>query len=202
MLLCCAVTLCCTIGHSQRGRLRIGYGFVGGIRVNRHKARTAKEESVKSPGTINVSGNEYNGNLTMFNNRVVYRHKKGVETYNYSDTSLHSIKADVIGGPLCLVRAGNIDNKIWRLIKDTLGVQIMDKQLLHIAAAGNADFHNLVFVKGADHFYASGSMFSSTKKNMVKILNQLWGLHLEAKNFKDKQEIIDRLIHNDKSVYG
>jgi hypothetical protein len=60
----------------------------------------------------------------------------------------------------------------------------------------------LIFKADSKIFEAITFWTTSEKRNIVKILNNAWHVNLNPKDFKGKEDLMNRIINNDKSIYS
>lgn len=166
------------------------------------KKKQSNQYPVQGFGSVGFKDSISNGNVYM--TEVSIRLTENTDTLNYSnyDTSILFIRIhDGKNRYLSLVRLKDYDNKLWRLINDTLGVKVYDKNVSFSQTGNSIDYNSLLFHGNGRYFEAVTFWVTSTKKSIVKILNQLLMLELNPKEFRSKEDLMDRLLSSDKSIY-
>ncbi len=165
------------------------------------KIKAHNRYEISGNGTIDLKDSVINGNLIITNDSVRIINKTTNISYDFSDPSFQSLIINNGEQNLKLYRLKELDNKIYRLIKDTLSVKIFDKNISFKLDKDNIDYNNLVFKTDSKVFESITFWTTSTKKRIVKILNTIWHTHLNPKSFKGKEDLMNRIIDNDESIY-
>ncbi|MBS4043687.1 MAG: hypothetical protein KGZ59_07705 [Chitinophagaceae bacterium] len=166
------------------------------------KKKQSKQYEIEGTGRLEYKDSLIYGQLLITEADIQMKNENGLLKYAYSDTSLGHIIMKHNGQFLNLVRLKDFDNKLWRLIKDTLGIRIYDKNISYSIDGSNIDYNSLLFQRNSEFIEAVTFWVTSTKRNIVKIINQLLELDLKPIDFKGKEDIMNRIIYNDKTVYS
>lgn len=184
--------------YSQRSN---SYSFFQLIYSGKKK-KQGKQYEIEGSGWLTFKDSTFNGKLLVSGTMIQLESQEGIFKYNFSDNSLTHILMEHDGQRLGLIRLKNIDNKLWRLLKDTLGVKIYDKNISYKVDGNNIDYNSLLFERNNRFYEAVTFWVTSTKRNVIKIINQLLGLRLNPKSFDSKEDIMNKIIYNDKSIYS
>lgn len=180
--------------YSQRNN---SYSFFQLLNSGKKK-RQNKQYEIEGIGMLQYKDSTIYGHLLITEAHIQMTNENGLFKYAYSDASLGNIIMKHNGQFLNMVRLKNFDNKLWRLIKDTLGIRIYDKNISYSIDGNNIDYNSLLFQCNSEFIEAVTFWVTSTKRNMVKIINELLELRLKPQAFKNKEDIMDRLLGNDK----
>ncbi|MBN8665855.1 MAG: hypothetical protein J0M30_00035 [Chitinophagales bacterium] len=184
--------------YSQRSN---SYSFFQLLNSGKKK-KDAKRFEIVGSGNFIYKDTIFQGQLSITEKSVQLNNEKGTFEYAYSDTFLSRITIGNIHQSITLVRLKYFDNMLWRLIKDTLGIKIYDKNISYAISGNNIDYNSLIFQDSAQTYEAVTFWVTSTKRSIVKIINHLLGLELIPREFKGKEDLMNRLINNDRNVYS
>lgn len=152
-------------------------------------------------GSIGYNNSKFNGRILIEENTILLTTESNVMEFKTTDTAIQYLTIQQNEKIINLFRLGGFDNQLWRLLKDTLGVQVFDKDIYKVASSDNIDYSSLLFQKGTAYAEAETFWTTSTKKNIVRIINQLFLAKLKPVNFKGKEDLMKKIIIGDKSVY-
>lgn len=162
-----------------------------------------KKFDVHGIGRLIYRDSTLTGQLSVKNDSIEIKNERGaINKYAYSDTAIQSLMVKVNDLTLTLVRIKEFKNKLFRLIKDTLGMKVYDKNITYTINSNTIDYSYLLFQKDMKYMEAETFWTTSTKKNIIRILNQLLGLNLNPKKFKGKEDVLDKLLKGEEGVYS
>lgn len=160
------------------------------------------QPQVRGIGTIDYKDSTLFGQMLITNADIQLKSENRLFAYSNSDTSINKVIIEDNLQAMELVRLKDFDSKLWRLLKDTLGVRVYDKNISYTKNGSAIDYNSLLFHGNGQYYEAVTFWVTSTKRNIVKILNQLLELNLSPKQFKSKEDVLDRLLSNDKLIYS
>jgi len=162
----------------------------------------ANNNYLKGDGYIIISDSVINGNILLTTGAVIIKTKQHTLSFSYENSSLLKVSINTLFDTLNLVRLKNVKNQLWRIIKDTLGLKIIDKNFTQRVELNSIDYNSLAFCKNNVYKEAFDFWTTSTKKNIVRILNDFLNISLHPKKFNGKEDILERILLNDKSFYS
>jgi len=171
------------------------------LRYGSHGTHKIYKYEISGKGSISINDSAFVGDIFITNDSVRVNNEI-IKTFSVSDSSLQSVVMSNGQQDLKLYRLKGYDNKLSRLIKDTLGVKIFDKKISFIIDGDNIDYDDLIFQTNSKFIEAVTFWTTSTKRSIVNILNSIWHVNLNPKDFKGKEDLMNRIINNDKSIYS
>lgn len=199
-LLLIALILCFTISDSY-SQGRNSYSFFQ-LLYSGKKKRDAKRVEIVGSGNLIYKDSTFQGHISITEKSVQLNNGKGSLEYAYSDSFLSRITIGNIHQSITLVRLKYFDNMLWRLIKDTLGMRIYDKNISYTINGNNIDYSSLLFQDSTQTYEAVSFWVTSTKRSIVKIMNHLLDLKLTPKEFRGKEDLMNQIINNNRNVYS
>ena len=184
--------------HAQKSS---SYSFFQLLNTGKSKKPT-KQFETEGAGSLVYRDTLLHGRVSISERTSVLVSNSETTAYSYYDAKLNRIYMENTKGRINLVRLKDVDNKLWRLIKDTLGMRVYDKNISYLADGNNIDYTSLIFRSNDRTYEAESFWVTSTKRNIVKIINHLLGLEINPKGFKGKEDLMNQIINNDMKIYS
>lgn len=184
--------------HAQKSR---SYSFFQLLNAGKSK-KPAKQFGAEGAGNLVYQDSLLYGRVLITEKEIVLINVSKPIAYNYDDSKVSSIYIGNSKGGISLVRLNDVDNRLWRLIKDTLGIKMYDKNISYPVDGSNIDYASLIFRSNNRTYEAETFWVTSTKRNILKIVNNMLGLKLNPKEFKGKDDLMNQIINNDRKVYS
>lgn len=197
----CSVFMFYMLSISLHAQKSSSYSFFQLLNTGKSK-KPAKQSETEGFGSLVYRDSLLHGRVSITEKTIALISNSKTTAYSYDDAKLNRIYMENTKGRLNIVRLKDVDNRLWRLIKDTLGVKVYDKNISHPADGNNIDYTSLIFCSNDRTYEAEGFWVTSTKRSIVKIINHLLGLELNPKEFKGKEDLMNQLINNDMKIYS
>lgn len=151
---------------------------------------------IKGSGRLQYQDSIISGELLLSKDGIQVQQNTKLKWFGHKDTLLRMIIIDNNGDNVHFNRLSGYDNQLWRLIKDTLGITIYDKNYSLNRNTFSIDYNSLLFQQDDIYIPAVTFWVTSTKRNIIKIVNRLLALNLSPKNFKSKEDLMNILVNN------
>lgn len=165
------------------------------------KTHSLKKADIQSAGSIYLEDVILNGTIRLQGEGIVFASQGYQKEFLLSDSAVKKITLVDNSQVLNLVRLTNKDGKLWRLLKDTLGIRVYDKTISFLADGKTIDYESLFFEKGGVYKDAVTFWTTSTKKSIVSILNLFLETNLIPRTFHGKEELMDKFLRGDETVF-
>lgn len=166
------------------------------------KSRDKIVDTIYGTGWLQYRDSIISGDFLLSNNGLQLKQKLDRRRFGFADTLVRKVAFKSNSGSLCLNRLVDYDNQLWRLVKDTLGIEIYDKSFDLNTSARSVSYYSLLFRKNTLFIPAVTFWLTSTKRSIVRIMNNLLGSKLKPNEFRSKEDYMEQLLQNSRHVWG
>lgn len=163
--------------------------------------RVLKEVNVEGTGQIDLNGQALSGSIVVRSQTIYLSSQTGLLKFGTADTSIKKLTLTDGNNSLQLVRLSQRDNKLWRLLKDTLGMKVYDKNIAYPLSGATVDYETLLFEKNGVFKEAFTFWTTSTKRNIVAIVSTFLGIDLKPGDFRGKEDFMEQLLAGEPTAY-
>jgi hypothetical protein len=166
------------------------------------KNRDKFVDTIYGTGWLQYRDSIISGDFLLSNNGLQLKQKLDRRRFGFVDTSVRKVVIKSDSSSLYLNRLVDYDNHLWRLVKDTLGIEIYDKSFDLNRSAGSINYYSLLFRKDTLYIPVVTFWVTSTKRSIIRIMNNLLGSRLKPNEFRSKEDYMEQLLQNSKHVWG
>lgn len=177
-----------------------GYSFFQIVNSGKTK-RGLKEVNIKGTGQIDLNGQALSGSIAIRSQTIYLSSQTGLLEFSTDDTSIKKLTLFNGKNSLQLVRLSQRDNKLWRLLKDTLGMKVYDKNIAYPLSEATVDYETLLFEKNGVFKEAFTFWTTSTKKNVITIVSTFLGIDLKPGDFMGKEDFMKQFLAGEPMAY-
>lgn len=163
--------------------------------------RVIKEVTLEGTGQIDVNGQAISGSMAIRSQTIYLSSQTGLLEFSTDDTSIKTLTLSNGNNSLQLVRLSKRDNKLWRLLKDTLGMKVYDKNIAYPLSGATVDYETLLFEKNGVFKKAFTFWTTSTKRNIVAIVSTFLGVDLKPGDFRGKEDFMKKFLAGELTAY-
>lgn len=182
---------------SQSKSSAVFYRLVYSGKKNRDKV----VDTISGTGWLQYKDSIIRGDFLLSNIGLQLKQKNDRRRFGFSDSSVRKVVIRINSSSLCLNRLVDYDSQLWRLVKDTLGIEIYDKSFDLNRSARSINYYSLLFRKDTLFIPAVTFWVTSTKRSIIRIMNSLLGSKLNAHEFRSKEDYMEQLLQNSKHVW-
>ncbi|XVJ65039.1 MAG: hypothetical protein HEQ40_02255 [Lacibacter sp.] len=174
------------------------YRLVNSGKKNRDKF----VDTIYGTGWLQYRDSIISGDFLLSKIGLQLKQKNDRRRFGFVDTLVRKVVIKSDSSSLYLNRLVYYDNQLWRLVKDTLGIEIYDKSLDLNSSAHSINYNSLLFRKDTLYIPAVTFWVTSTKRSIILIMNNLLGNTLKPNEFRSKEDYMEQLLQNSKHVWG
>jgi hypothetical protein len=174
------------------------YRFVYAGKKNRDKF----VDTIYGTGWLQYKDSIISGDFLLSNSGLQLKQKNDRRGFGFLDTLVRKVVIKSDSSSLYLNRLVYHDNQLWRLVKDTLGIEIYDKSFDLNSSAHSINYYSLLFRKDTLYIPAVTFWVTSTKRSIIRIMNSLLGSRLKPNEFRSKEDYMEQLLQNSKHVWN
>lgn len=182
---------------SQSKKSAAFYNLVYSGKKNRDKI----VDTIYGTGWLQYKDSIIRGDFLLSNNGLQLKQKNDRRRFGFADTLVRKVVVKSNSRSLYLNRLV-YDNHLWRLVKDTLGIEIYDKSFDLNSSAHSINYYSLLFRKDTLYIPAVTFWVTSTKRSIIRIMNNLLGNTLKPNEFRSKEDYMEQLLQNSKHVWN
>lgn len=165
------------------------------------KNRDKFVDTIYGTGWLQYKDSIIRGDLLLSNIGLQLKQKNDRRRFGFADTLVRKVVIKSDSSSLYLNRLMYYDNQLWRLVKDTLGIEIYDKSFDLNSSANSINYYSLLFRKDTLYIPAVTFWVTSTKRSIIRIMNNLLGNTLKPNEFRSKEDYMEQLLQNSKHVW-
>lgn len=174
------------------------YRLVYSGRKNRDKF----VDTIYGTGWLQYKDSIIRGDFLLSNIGLQLKQKNDRRRFGFADTLMRKVVVKSNSSSLYLNRLVHYDNQLWRLVKDTLGIEIYDKSIDLNSSTRSINYYSLLFRKDTLYIPAVTFWVTSTKRSIIRVMNNLLGNTLKPNEFRSKEDYMEQLLQNSKHVWG
>jgi len=165
------------------------------------KNRDKFVDTIYGTGWLQYRDSIISGDFLLSNTGLQLRQKNDRRRFGFADTLVRKVVIKSDSSSLYLNRLVYYDNQLWRLVKDTLGIEIYDKSFDLNSSTHSINYYSLLFRKDTLYIPAVTFWVTSTKRSIIRIMNNLLGNTLKSNGFRSKEDYMEQLLQNSKYVW-
>lgn len=166
------------------------------------KGKDKLTDAINGTGWLQYRDSIIKGEFLLSNDGFVVVQKIDGKWFAYGDTLVRKMVINNNKGNLYLNRLVRYDNQLWRLLKDTLGIEIYDKSFDLNRSVRAINYNSLLFRKDSLYIPAVTFWVTSTKRSIIRIINNLMGNRVKPNMFRSKEVLMEQLLQNSKNVWS
>lgn len=165
------------------------------------KNRDKFVDTIYGTGWLQYNDSIIRGDFLLSNIGLQLKQKNDRRRFGFADTLVRKVVIKSDSSSLYLNRLVYYDNQLWRLVKDTLGIEIYDKSFDLNSSARSINYYSLLFRKDTLYIPAVTFWVTSTKRSIIRIMNKLLGSNQKPNQFRSKENYMEQLLQNSKHVW-
>lgn len=164
--------------------------------------KTQYQISAEEKATVFYAGDTLSGHAELKGNAIFLTLSNDTlqRMLKLADSNFKEMQLYTNGSVVSFVRKGN-DAKLFRLLFNDEGLKIYDDVLSSKIETGNINYSELLFEFDGKTYPAASFWTTSTKRSMIKILNNIFRLSLQPDEFKNKEAVMAAVLNYDNRIF-
>ncbi|GAA4749278.1 hypothetical protein [Flavisolibacter ginsenosidimutans] len=188
----------CFIADAQKAPANAFFSLVNVGHKTKHQVLYTEGWAMVFYGADTLMGNaECNGNTVLLKHQGDSVQQKFI----MADENLKGMQLFIDSSILSFVKMEN-STKLHRLLFDAYGLKIYDDVLSSKIDPDNINYSELLFAFNGKTYPAVTFWTTSTKRSMIEILNNIFRLSLQPKDFKNKEAVMAALLSYDHRIFS
>lgn len=185
------------IADAQKAPANAFFSLINVGHKMRHQLLYTEERATVFYGADTLMGNaEFNGNTVLLKHQGDSVQRKFI----VADENLKGVQLFIDGLMVSFMKKEN-SAKLHRLLFDAYGLKIYDDVLSSKIDPENINYSELLFEFNGRTYPAVTFWTTSTKRSMVEILNNIFRLSLQPKDFKNKEAVMAAIMSYDIRIF-
>ena len=181
------------IADAQKAPANAFFSLINVGHKMRHQLLYAEGRATVFYGADTLMGvAEFNGNTVLLKHQGDSVQRKFI----VADENLKGVQLFIDGLMVSFMKKEN-STKLHRLLFDAYGLKIYDDVLSSKIETGNINYSELLFEFDGKTYPAVTFWTTSTKRSMIKILNNIFRLSLQPDEFKNKEAVMAAVLNYD-----